>query len=177
MQRLLALALAVGVFAATPAVSNHSASGLVGRARTTVDDMQHTASRVRDPALRTELQGQAAELERILSRLEDTRAFPDDQRPGRPASRGLSFEEARTLVKKQYYENEKAEMIRTVARSGRFTTEQARLLADEMYYEDAEARALVDLYPAVIDKGRYILALDILYYSSHRTWVQQQLGL
>jgi hypothetical protein len=63
------------------------------------------------------------------------------------------------------------------SRNGRFTSAEARILAAELTFDGGKADALIALYPAVVDKGRFATTLDILTFSSSRQRVVQTLGI
>lgn len=180
------IALAAFAFIATPAVSNQRADALLDRAQAEVHALDQDLDMVRNVHLRAQLEERVDRIDRMLQRLENTAAFDDapgygngngyGYGYGRP-SRGLTFQEARTLVGNEAFDSGKLQTIEMIARNGRFTTQQARALADEMTFDSGKAKALIALYPSVIDKQRYAMALDILTFGSSRRQVSNQLGL
>ena len=81
------------------------------------------------------------------------------------------------MIEKQPFDSTRLEVIQTVARSGRFTTEEAAALASLLTFDSNRQDALIALYPAVTDPGRFVMALDILTYRSSRRQVTEALGL
>ena len=188
MTRTLVVALGLSVLSALPAQSGHRPEVLMNRAQNQVEALDYTASQVRNPVLRDELQQRITRLDRLLDRMErmgayqnqpvfDEPARPGHRYPGPPVYRGLSYQDALHMVRSESFDSGKLEAVRRAARNGRFNTHQARALAAELSFDRTKADALIALYPSVTDPQRFSLALDVLDFQSSRRRVANTLNL
>jgi len=181
MQRIALVALAL-VTTALPAVSNHTPAGLLDRAQANVQALDNEIDMVRNPHVRSQLEQRADRLERLLRRIERSGALDEPRRPRprpgpAPGYGMLDFQDVRTLVQRERFDNDKVQVLQGVAGRARLTTAEARQLAAMMTFDSHKEQALIALYPAVVDPHRYRLALDVLTFSSSRRRVARTLGV
>ena len=176
-----ALAALVLIGAAGPAVSNPPPEGLLDRAQAQVQLLDQELDMVRHPHLRAQLEQRVDRIDRLLNQLERTGGMDGPpRRPGPPPHYQMSFldyQDMRVLVQRERFDNDKLEVLRGVAGRARLTTDEARALANMLTFDSHKEQALIALYPAVVDKHRYRMALDVLTFSSSRRRVAQTLGV
>jgi hypothetical protein len=172
MRRALLALVAVTTLVATPSIANHKADPVVltDAARDELRGLEAMLRDVRDPYVRADMQERIDRIDGLL--FETERALGADAAADR-----ITFGEASRLVDQEAFDSGKLEVIRGLARNGRFTTDEARGLAAKCAFDSTRVDALVALYPSVTDKGRYRLALDILDFPSSRREVEEALGL
>jgi hypothetical protein len=105
------------------------------------------------------------------------RQYADSRRGPSYGYSGLSYEDAREILSREDFDSGRLAAIERIARKGRFTTEEARALVEMCAFESTKQSALVALYPAVMDPGRYELALAALDFTSSRRAVAEALGI
>ena len=133
-------------------------------------DLRLALRNVRDPVVRADLAARVDRVDGFVSSAEG------EFREGPPAP-AVSFGDARTMILREDFDDDKLAVINRLARETRFTTTEAMAIADLCTFETNKADALVALYPAVTDPQRFGLALDILTFSSTRREVESALGL
>ena len=184
MTRLLALSALI-VFA-SPALSERRPAQLVELTYAEITDLRQDIRQVEPRGLRRHLDRRVDRIEGLLQRAESAGAFvaqspPEARRPGPqrppPPPPALSFDEALQMVRSAQFDADKLDALRMAVPVGAFTTDEARILADQLTFDGGKADALILLYPAVIDKHRFPMALDTLTFRSNRERVMQTLGL
>lgn len=169
MRRLSVLLLAVLI--AAPAVASYRGPlSYTSQARDEVEDIETIASGIRDPSARADLMTRLDHVDSLLARAEEQLQAP-------PRAPTLSFDDARTMVLQETFDDGRLEVIRRVARTGSFTTAEARALAELCTFDSTRKDALIALYPAVTDPQRFGLALDVLTFTSSKHEVVAALGL
>lgn len=174
-------ALCLGLLVTAPSVGgppswdHHGGGGRSAQlteVRAEIEAIQTLALEVHDPALRRDLYTRARHASDALDDAE--RQLRMDWEP---APRGLSYDDALTIVRRESFESDRLEAIRRLASmGGRFTTEEVRGIVAECTFESTRRDALVALYPTVRDPQRFELALDVLTWSSSRADVLRRLG-
>jgi len=188
--RNTATAALLALSVTAPSLANHTAPNPyqdLAQVSSEIDAIQRLAYQVPNPRLRSLLLGRAQNAELALDSAKRSIAPPTYPGRGRPDpgySRGsdyrapaLSYQDARRIVQREPFDSGRLDAIRRVARTGRFTTQQAASLADLCTFDSSKQQALIALYPAVIDPGRYEMALGILTFPSSRRSVERALNL
>lgn len=170
MRRFAAVLLAAAI--ALPAAAGYRNDPLffTGEAREELRDLELLARSVRDPVMRAEMLSRIDRIDGLVGEAEQAL----DQ-PARPV--GITMAEARGMVAAEAFDDDRVEVIGRLARSSSYTTMEARELASLCTFDSSKADALVALYPAVSDPGRFAMALDILTFGSTRRDVERRLGL
>lgn len=169
MRKTLLVALAALI--AVPAFASHWGPLTYTReAHEELGDLRSAIRMVRDPVVRADLLTRIDRVDGLVSSAEG------EFREGPPAP-AVSFGDARTMVLRETFDDDKLAVINRLAGQTRFTTAEAMALADLCTFETSKADALVALYPAVSDPQRFGLALDILTFASTRREVESALGL
>ncbi len=145
--------------------------------------IEHLAQEVRHPHLRRDLQRHARSAQQALER----GATVDSRRQRSRSSRApdtcptrsnlLTYADAHEMVSRERFDSGRLGAIERIGRSACLTTEEARSLASLLTFDSGKEKALVALFPAVVDPPRYALALDVLTFSSARDRVASQLGI
>ncbi|TVQ90957.1 MAG: DUF4476 domain-containing protein [Deltaproteobacteria bacterium] len=185
MTRLLALSAMI-VFS-SPALSERRPAQLVELTYAEITDLRQDIRQVEPRGLRRHLDRRVDRIEGLLQRATDAGAFvaqgprearrPGPQRPPPPPPPSLSFDEALQMVRSAQFDADRLDALRMAVPVGAFTTDEARILADQLTFDGGKADALILLYPAVVDKHRFPMALDTLTFRSNRERVMQTLGL
>ena len=180
----IALVVLTALAAGTPAVSNHTPSGLLDRAQNQVHALDAEVDQVRNYHLRSQLEQRVDRIDRLLRRLEQTGALdqPDFRPPPRPHPRPhrpafYSFQDAMVMIDQERFERDKLAVIQRSASRMRLTSQQARALVAELDFDNNRADALIALYPSITDKHRFFVTLDALDFRSNRRKVRQTLGV
>lgn len=165
------LLVAAAALLAFPAFASHWGPLTYTReAHEELTELRSALRYVRDPVVRGDLLQRVDRVDSLVSSAEG------EFREGPPAPQ-ISFGDARTMVLRETFDDDKLAVISRLANQTRFTTTEAMALADLCTFETNKADALVALYPAVSDPQRFGLALDILTFSSTRREVESALDL
>jgi len=168
---------------------------------TELSTLQELAREVRNPELRQEIQTHARNARYALDRATSY----DSDRPGRYGNgfgqsyrgadrtprwqtgvpvaghgygyNGLTYQDAREIVSRESFDSGRLAAIERIAGNGRFTTEEVRALVEMCSFESTKQRALIALFPAVVDPNRFELALAALDFTSSRRAVAAALGI
>lgn len=169
---LLALTLTV------PAFSNPSHRyDPVRDARAEIAQIERLTHQVHDPRLRRQLTTHVANAQYALDQVRQVRPGP---RPvGRQACPvdALRAADAHTLVQRERWDSDRLAAVERIGRTACLTTDEARSIVSLFTWDDAKSRALIALYPAVVDKARYPIAFDVLTWSTSRDQVAAALGI
>ncbi len=155
---------------ATPSFADHQPDpvALTDAARDELRGLDMMLGDIRDPRLRSDMQARIDRIDSLLA---------DSERALRVDAGRIGFDDAMRLVGQESFDSGKVEVLRSLGRDGRFTTDEARTLASQCQFDSTRADALIALYPSVTDPGRFQLALDILTFASSRREVEEALGL
>jgi hypothetical protein len=163
--------LVVAVFLAAPALASHRGPlSYTSEAREELADSEAIVRGIRDPSARAELLARLDHVDMLLAQAEDELSTP-------PSPPMLGFADARTMVTRESFDDDRLEVIRRLGRTGSFSTDEARQLVELCTFDSTRKDALIAIYPAVTDPQRFMLALDALTFSSSRREVETALGL
>jgi len=169
MRNLTTLTLALII--AIPAFGRQEASPAedLRRARSELAEVESMLGVVREPQVRALL---ASRLDRVDRHLASAQRDLAAQ-----ATRGIGAPEATSLLRSARFDDERLELVNTLARHGRFTAAEIAMLAREFDFDKGRGEALVRLYPACVDAEHYAFALDTLDFRSTKDEVRRRLGI
>ena len=169
MRTLSTLTLALII--AIPAFGRQDASPAddLRRARAEISEIESMLGVVREPQVRALLASRLDRVDRHLSSAE--RDLSTMQ------TRGIGAAEATSLLRSARFDDERLDVVNTLARHGRFTVAEIQGFAREFDFDRNRGEALVRLYPACVDAEHYAFALDTLTFRSTKDEVRRRLGL
>lgn len=140
--------------------------------------LRSLALQVRDYELRSRMYRRIEQAEASLLRAQ--RGFRMEDRQDRrqeSMQNKVSYADMKSMLDGKHFDHDRIAIIERVAPSARLTTSEVTALVRMFDWDTDKKRALVALFPATIDQGRFVLALDALDWDSSRRDVAQQLGI
>ena len=164
---LLALTLTVPAFSS----HGHRPADPVREVRAELAEIERLTLQVRDWRLRSQMTTHLANAQYLLGEVDRP------ERAERCPADSLRYEDAHTLVQRERWDSDRLAVVERIGRRSCLTTEQVRSIVSLFDFDSSKERALIALYPSVIDKARFELALDVLTWSSSRQTVASALGI